>query len=290
MISNTLEDGAHRFGTCRRVYLSYSTAFSASASIAEIFFSNSFGIPCRSLRYSGLLYESQTFPSASSQARAFRGRSIAILGEAIINGVPALGLPKINNCAGRIVSPTFCASPEKSMRANTVSPRDLARVSSRPRVSGTGYRLATWARPRSSRSRRDIRAIDQLPARHVRSWVRDKAVPVRHLHKRQRPRIYHGIFLDNPVLEQQPRDHRVDLVRAERARRVKGHRPVDEIVQRRRIRPVAADGFDRLGGRQRALAAHQPVLRPFGARRPMAHRAFGRKYLGALLHRALSRM
>ncbi len=33
-----------------------------------------------------------------------------MVGEAIIKGVPALGLPKINNCEGFIVSPAFWAS------------------------------------------------------------------------------------------------------------------------------------------------------------------------------------
>jgi hypothetical protein len=39
------------------------------------------------------------------------GRSIAVLGEANIKGVPALGLPKMSNFVGFISSPTFSASP-----------------------------------------------------------------------------------------------------------------------------------------------------------------------------------
>jgi len=36
---------------------------------------------------------------------------MAVLGEANINGVPALGLPKISNFVGFISRPAFSASP-----------------------------------------------------------------------------------------------------------------------------------------------------------------------------------
>src|SRR5437667_303502 len=70
-----------------------------------------------------------------------------------------------------------------------------------------------------------------LLAGHVGPRVGYKAVPVWHLHLRQRPRVDHGIFLDDPILKQQPGDHRVDFIGVERTRRVERHRSIDEIVQ-----------------------------------------------------------
>ena len=48
---------------------------------------------------------------ASSRTRIFNGRSIAILGEAIIREVPAFGLPKISSLLGGIFMPALAASP-----------------------------------------------------------------------------------------------------------------------------------------------------------------------------------
>jgi hypothetical protein len=51
----------------------------------------------------------QTWPFASSQIRAFCGRSIAMLWLHSINGVPTLGLPKITSSVGRNSLPTLAA-------------------------------------------------------------------------------------------------------------------------------------------------------------------------------------
>jgi len=89
----------------------YSAAFPASTSTTAILATNSSGSPCLSFKYSGLLYEIQTFPAASSATRIFSGKSIATLGAASISGVPAFGLPKISSFVFGIFIPTFAASP-----------------------------------------------------------------------------------------------------------------------------------------------------------------------------------
>jgi len=89
----------------------HSAALAANVSITAMFCTNSGGMPCRSCRYVGLLYETQTLPCPSSQTKIFKGRSSATLGAACINGVPAFGLPKISSLVGRIFIPTFSASP-----------------------------------------------------------------------------------------------------------------------------------------------------------------------------------
>src|SRR5215469_9250423 len=50
--------------------------------------------------YPGSLYETQTLPSESCATRIFIGRSMAILGVATIQGVPAFELPKIKSLVG----------------------------------------------------------------------------------------------------------------------------------------------------------------------------------------------
>src|SRR5438552_16975406 len=87
-----------------------------------MFGNNASGKPCRCCRYAGLLYESHTFPCASSQTRIFSGRSMATLGAASISGVPAFGLPKITSLVGGSFIPTFAASPLCSTSANSVTP------------------------------------------------------------------------------------------------------------------------------------------------------------------------
>ena len=51
----------------------YSAALAASASTAAMLGSSSCGTPCRSCKYAGLLYDTQTFPRASSQIRSSEG-------------------------------------------------------------------------------------------------------------------------------------------------------------------------------------------------------------------------
>jgi hypothetical protein len=122
---------AGMFGVIAYCAFLHPAAFSMSSPIPEMLLISSLRSPCRCLRYSGALYDSQTFPCASSEARAFNGRSSAMLGEAIIKGVPDLGLPKISNCVAGMRSPALAASTLKSMCANTVSPRDFTSASSR---------------------------------------------------------------------------------------------------------------------------------------------------------------
>src|SRR5208282_4279835 len=89
----------------------YSTAFAITAPAPARFLISSPGTPCRFCRYSGLLYVTETLPSASSATRAFSGRSMAKLGATTISGVPPFGLPNITTLVGLIFSPTFSASP-----------------------------------------------------------------------------------------------------------------------------------------------------------------------------------
>ena len=84
------------------------------------------------------------FPSASSQTNAFSGRSMAKVGEAIIKGVPAVGLPKIRSCVGLIFSPAFFASPPWSTKAKTLSPREV--ISDSEVFSESLERNANWKR------------------------------------------------------------------------------------------------------------------------------------------------
>jgi len=86
--------------------------------------------------------DTHAFPLSSSETRILRGKSIATEGAAIINGVPALGLPKMSNLVGLIFSPTPAASPLKSIRAKMVRPRDSTNDSRRSKVSKKEYLLA----------------------------------------------------------------------------------------------------------------------------------------------------
>jgi len=64
-------------------------------------------------------------PSRERKTAALRLMAYKTLEEAAsISGVPAFGLPKINNFVGGIFMPVFSASPLWSTRANNVTPFD----------------------------------------------------------------------------------------------------------------------------------------------------------------------
>ncbi len=100
-------------------------------------------MPWRFWRYWGELYDTNTRPFPSSETRTLSGRSIARVGAATMSWVPPFGFPKMSNRVGLITRPTLAASPPKSMRAKTVSPRDETRDSRRSRVSSKGSMLTT---------------------------------------------------------------------------------------------------------------------------------------------------
>jgi hypothetical protein len=92
------------------------------------------GSPCLFCKYAGLLYETQTLPLASSRTRIFRGRSIALLGVASINGVPPFGLAKISSFVGGNCQSTNSASLLWSIKANNFTPLDCRILFSRSTV------------------------------------------------------------------------------------------------------------------------------------------------------------
>ena len=81
----------------------------------------------------------QTLRSRSSQTRIFIGKSIAIVGAAIIRGVPALGLPNTINLVLGMDSPTLSASPLWSITAKVLTP--LAASSCESRSNRFVYRM-----------------------------------------------------------------------------------------------------------------------------------------------------
>src|SRR6266566_1034978 len=89
----------------------------------------------------------QTWPSALCQTRTLRGRSIARSGDAIINGVPPCGLPKISTWASCIVSPTRLASPLWSIWAKRVRLRLCIASWRRCNVSSTENGLGLVTMP-----------------------------------------------------------------------------------------------------------------------------------------------
>src|SRR5262245_52430455 len=99
-------------------------------------------------------------------------------------------------------------------------------------------------------------------------WERDdEAVPIRHLHLRQRLGIHHIVLADDPVEEQDIGGGRVDVVRAEQlAWRVERHGASREIEYRRGMPPEVADRLRRVdaaGQRwsaEQRSARHRPAL------------------------------
>ncbi len=113
-----------------------------------------------------------------------------------------------------------------------------------------------------------------------------KAVAVGHLDCGQRMFVQHRVVGNDLVhVEDVSRDG-VNLIRAQRLRRVQRHGAVDVVVKRRGVRPIASDRHDRLFGRKRSGAAGEPIHRSFGAVLAVTRRASVGENLPALRHRA----
>ena len=88
-------------------------------------------------------------------------------------------------------------------------------------------------------------AIDAAPyIGGIRSAVSDETGSVRHQYFRQGFGIQHRIGYDYTVQMQQIGDHCVNLIRLQGLWTVVRHGPVNVVINRRRIRPVAAYGFN----------------------------------------------
>src|SRR5262249_2288863 len=79
---------------------------------------------------------------------------------------------------------------------------------------------------------------------HVRSWIRDKAVAIRHLHFGQSLRIHDVVVANDAVEVQDIGGYRIDLGWFQETRFVEWHRGIDVVPQRRGIWPEAADGLE----------------------------------------------
>src|SRR6187549_2719568 len=115
-----------------------------------------------------------------------------------------------------------------------------------------------------------------LWTRHVRPWVWDKPVAVRHLDGGKCCGIEHSLLSDDAVLMEQPGRDRIDLLRRERLRGIEGHRSMNVIIEGCGVRPITPYGFQRCRGRQRLSPPDQPIHWSFRPRGTMALRAFGR--------------
>src|SRR4051812_11645726 len=73
----------------------------------------------------------------------------------------------------------------------------------------------------------------------VRPWIADEAVPVRHLHSRERRLIQHVMLADDAVQKQEIGRRLVDLIRCQRAGMIEWHRAADVVPDGGRVRPVA---------------------------------------------------
>src|SRR5262245_47857738 len=79
---------------------------------------------------------------------------------------------------------------------------------------------------------------------HVRSWIRDEAVAIRHLHFGQSLRIHDVVVANDGVEVQDIGRDRIDLGWFQETRFVERHRAIDVVPQRRGIWPEAADGLE----------------------------------------------
>src|SRR5512140_1169011 len=93
----------------------------------------------------------------------------------------------------------------------------------------------------------------------VGARVADELVAVRHLDRTQYPGVKRRIGRKQAVQVEDIGGDRVDVVIAQRLRRVLRHGAADIIEQGRRVGPEAADGAYRFRRCQRALPADQPV-------------------------------
>lgn len=85
-----------------------------------------------------------------------------MVGEEIISGVPAFGLPKISSRVGFIFKPARSASSLKSIVAKIVSPWDTAADFSRSNVSAKECPLCTCMIPFLLIDNRDSQLHDLL--------------------------------------------------------------------------------------------------------------------------------
>src|SRR5947207_1923512 len=144
-------------------------------------------------------------------------------------------------------------------------------------------------RPTSTSDRRRSRLV---PTGLLGIWgphwlCRNEAIAIRHFDLRQTLGVKDVAFLDNAVPIVQKRDDRINLVRGERSRFIRGHRAVDIVPRYGRIRVVAYSGlfsiFKRAAMRVAGTARHQTLDCPPFPVLPMAYRTLFGKNLGAFL-------
>src|SRR6202790_5054055 len=122
----------------------------------------------------------------------------------------------------------------------------------------------------------------------VGTRVADEHAPVRHLDRAERFGIQRGVWRQQSVQVEDIGGNRIDILVAEGLRRVLPHGEADVIEQGRSVRPIAADGPDRLWRRQRALAADQPIADTALAPGTVTGRALLIEALAAMTHAAAS--
>src|SRR5258705_1559752 len=122
----------------------------------------------------------------------------------------------------------------------------------RPAPAGLSFNEPVGPLARST-SRHARRVFD------VGARIADEHASVRHLDRAERPGVERRVSRKQTVQIKDIGRDCIDVIVAERLRRVLRHGAADIIEQGRRVWPIAADGLHRLWRRQRALAADQPL-------------------------------
>ena len=128
---------------------------------------------------------------------------------------------------------------------------DVLRRDLRQRTVAVGGLIVVGAWPVARRRAAFSRLYD------IRPRIGDEAVVVRHHHLGQAPGIHHHVFSDDAVEVQDVRHDRVDFSRRQQSRLIEGHRPIDVVPDRRRLRPETPDRLERPGSGERAFPADE---------------------------------
>src|ERR1700733_2038821 len=105
----------------------------------------------------------------------------------------------------------------------------------------------------ASATRHACRILDVGP------WVAGEHASIRHLDRAQGAGVERRIGRKQTIQTEDVGGDGIDIIVAERLRRVLRHRAANIVEQRRGIGPVTADRLDRLRRRDSALAADQPI-------------------------------
>src|SRR5258706_14870535 len=184
---------------------------------------------------------------------------------------------------------SFCA---KQSRTRLVRSSWLPPIISPPKPSALGCnaaRRAAMGGPTESLSLVSSTAGHTLRVFDVGPRIADKHVPVRHLDRAQRLGIERGLRRQQSVQIEDVSRNRIDIVIAQRLRRVLRHGAADIIEQRRRVGPIAADGPHRIWRRERALAADKLIANTTLALCAMTGRALLIEDLAAMADATASR-